>query len=92
MEQIWDELLSVRNQMGINLGYENFIPVGYMQQGRTDYSMEEVAAFRKQVREEVVPLCQKLYEAQMERLGIDTFMAYDEKRIFPDGNAVPAGG
>lgn len=91
MEQIWDELLTIRNQMGKNLGYENFIPVGYMQQGRTDYGMEEVAAFRKQVREEVVPLCQKLYDAQKERLGIDTFMAYDEKRIFPDGNAVPAG-
>lgn len=91
LEQIWDELISIRNEMGRNLGYENFIPVGYMQQGRTDYSMEEVAAFRRQVREKAVPLCTKLYELQKERLGVDEFMAYDEKMVYPDGNAVPAG-
>lgn len=91
LEKIWDELIAIRNEMGRNLGYENFIPVGYMQQERTDYGMEEVAAFRRQVREEVVPLCEKLYQLQRERLGVDTLMAYDEKRIYPDGNAVPAG-
>ena len=41
LEEIWDELIKIRTQMGKNLGYENFIPVGYMQQGRTDYGMEE---------------------------------------------------
>lgn len=29
-----------------------------MQQGRTDYGMEEVAAFREQVRTVLVPLCE----------------------------------
>ena len=91
LEEIWDELIAIRNEMGRNLGFENFIPLGYMQQGRTDYGMEEVAAFREQVRAELVPLCQKLYEAQAKRLGVDRVMAYDEKRIYPDGNAVPAG-
>ena len=91
MEEIWDELIKLRTQMAVNLGYENFIPVGYMQQGRTDYGQEEVAEFRRQVREYAVPLCTKLYEMQRKRLGIDTLMAYDEKRVFPDGNAVPAG-
>lgn len=37
LEEIWEELITIRNQMGKNLGYDNFIPVGYMQQGRTDY-------------------------------------------------------
>ncbi len=91
LEEIWDELIRIRNQMGKNLGYENFIPVGYLQQGRTDYGMEEVAAFRRQVKEEIVPLCEKLYTAQARRLGIDAVYAFDEKRVYPDGNAVPAG-
>jgi len=91
MEEIWDELIRVRTQMAENLGYDSFIPVGYMQQGRTDYGLEEVADFRRQVREYAVPLCKKLYEMQRERLGVDTLMAYDEKRVFPDGNAIPAG-
>ena len=77
--------------MGRNLGFDNFIPVGYMQQGRTDYGQEEVAAFREQVKEELVPFCEKLYQAQAKRLGIDKVYAFDEKMIFPDGNAHPAG-
>ena len=62
-----------------------------MQQGRTDYGEKEVAAFREQVRTELVPLCEQLYAAQAKRIGVDTLMFYDEKRVFPDGNAVPAG-
>ena len=91
LEEIWDELIRVRNEMGRNLGFDNFIPLGYMQQGRTDYGMEEVAAFREQVRTELVPLCEELYAAQAKRLGVDKIMVWDEKRVFPDGNAQPAG-
>ena len=91
LEEIWDELIRVRNEMGRNLGFDNFIPVGYMQQGRTDYGQEDVASFREQVRKVLVPFCEKLYQAQAERLGLDKVYAFDEKMIFPDGNAVPAG-
>ena len=91
LEEIWDELIRIRNQMGRNLGYENYIPVGYLEQGRTDYGEKEVASFREQVRTFLVPLCQKLYDAQAKRLGIDHVMWYDEKMVFPDGNAEPAG-
>ena len=67
LEEIWDELINIRNQMGKNLGYENYIPVGYLEQGRTDYGEKEVASFREQVRTFLVPLCQKLYDAQAKR-------------------------
>ena len=30
LEEIWEELITIRTQMAKNLGYENFIPVGYM--------------------------------------------------------------
>ena len=91
LEDIWDELIRIRNQIGKNLGYENYIPVGYLEQGRTDYGEKEVAAFREQVRTVLVPLCRKLYEAQAKRLGLDSVCFCDEKMIFPDGNAEPAG-
>ena len=91
LEEIWDELIKLRNQMGRNLGFNNFIPLGYMNQGRTDYGCEEVASFREQVRTELVPLCSKLYEAQAKRLGIDKVYFHDEKTVFADGNATPAG-
>lgn len=91
-ERIWDELIKVRTEMGKNLGFENYIPLGYMNQGRTDYDEKDVAAFREQVREELVPFCAKLYEAQAKRIGVDKVKAYDEAYLFNDGNAVPVGG
>ncbi len=91
MEEIFAELVKIRNEMGRALGFEDFIPLGYLQQGRSDYGQKEVAAFRDQVHKEIVPLCEKLFHAQAKRIGVDKVMVYDEKFIFPDGNAVPAG-
>lgn len=91
MEEIFAELVKIRNEMGKALGYENFIPLGYIQQQRSDYGIKEVAAFREQVRKEIVPLCEKLYEAQAKRIGVDKIKVYDEKFIYPDGNAQPIG-
>ncbi|MBR4943531.1 MAG: M3 family oligoendopeptidase, partial [Clostridia bacterium] len=91
MGEIFDRLVKIRHQMGLNMGFKNFIPLGYMQQGRMDYDEKDVAAFRQQVLEEIVPFCEKLYEAQAKRIGVEKIHFYDEECIFPDGNAVPIG-
>jgi len=91
MERIFAELVEIRTEMGKKLGYDTFTPLGYINQGRSDYGQKEVAAFREQVRVELVPLCQKLYEAQAKRIGVDKLKVYDEGFIFPDGNAQPIG-
>lgn len=91
LENIFSKLVDLRTRMGKALGYDTFTPLGYLQQGRSDYGQREVAAFREQVRKEIVPLCEKLYEAQAKRIGVDRVMAYDEKFVFPDGNAEPIG-
>lgn len=89
LEAIWDELIKTRTKMGKTLGYDNYLPVAYLRRGRLEYSPEDVANFRKQVVEEIVPICNKLFEAQKKRLGLDKLMAYDESIAFPDGNAEP---
>lgn len=89
--EIFDKLVKIRHQMGLNMGFKNFIPLGYMSQGRLDYNEKDVAAFRQQVLEEVVPFCEKLYKAQAKRIGVDKIHFYDESLIFLGGNAVPIG-
>lgn len=91
LEQVWDELIKVRNQIANILGYDSYVPVGYLERERLDYGREDIAKFRQQVVEEIVPLCNRLYEAQARRLGIDAVMAYDENCVFSDGNAKPLG-
>ena len=91
LEEIFDKLVKIRHKMGKKMGYDNFIPLGYINQERSDYGQKEVAAFREQVLRELTPFCQTLYELQAQRLGIDSVKFYDEKRIFADGNADPIG-
>lgn len=88
---IFNELVKVRTQMGRNLGYENYVPLGYAEQQRIDYNQNDVAAFRKQVQEVIVPLCSRIYELQKKRLGLEKIEACDQACVFADGNAVPVG-
>lgn len=91
LEEIFDKLVKNRTQQAKNLGFSSFTELGYLQQGRTDYGKEEVASFRAQVKEVLVPACDELYRAQAKRIGVDAIYAYDEKLIYPDGNAEPIG-
>ena len=90
-EEIWSELITVRNQMGRNLGYDNYIPLAYLERLRLEYGEKEVDDFRQQIVDEIVPLCAKIYEFQAKALGLDELKVYDEKIIFADGNPKPAG-
>lgn len=90
-ERIFDELVTIRNKQGKNLGFKDYIPLGYLSQGRGDYGQEEVAAFRQQVLEDLVPFCNELYNAQAKRIGVDTLYHYDEELVYPEGNADPIG-
>lgn len=91
LERIFDKLVRIRNKKGRRMGFDNFVPLGYLDQQRSDYGRAEIEAFREQVRSVLVPFCERLYEAQRKRLGVDQLMCWDEKRIFPDGNADPIG-
>ncbi|MFD9624530.1 M3 family oligoendopeptidase [Peribacillus muralis] len=91
LDRIFDELVKVRHEIARTLGYQNFVELGYYRMTRTDYDAKMAAAFRKQVKEEVVPLVTKLKDRQRERLDLDTLNYYDESFHFKTGNAVPKG-
>ena len=89
LDRIYDQLVQVRTQMAQKLGYDNYIPLGYLRMNRLDYTSDMVAMFRKQVQEEIVPIASKLYQRQAKRLGLETLTCFDEKFEFASGNPVP---
>ncbi|MGE7764285.1 M3 family oligoendopeptidase [Peribacillus sp. NPDC096540] len=91
LDRIFDELVKVRHEIATTLGYKNFVELGYYRMTRTDYNAEMVAAFRKQVKEDVVPLVTRLKERQRERLGLENLCYFDENFQFRTGNAIPKG-
>ena len=88
---IYDKLVHLRDGIAKKLGYKRFTELAYDRLGRTDYNPEMVAAYRKQIFEDVVPVCQKLYKEQAKRIGIKNPQAYDYNLKFVTGNPVPAG-
>lgn len=91
MGEIYDKLVSLRHSMAEKLGYKNYVELGYLRLGRTDYNAKKVKGYRAQIAEEVVPLCNKLYKAQMKILGIKHPQYYDYNLAFPTGNPTPIG-
>lgn len=91
LDDIYDKLIAVRVSKAKKLGFDSFIDFSYLNRGRYDYKADDVARFRKQVKDVIVPVCQKLRDAQAARLGIEKLHYYDEPLIFPEGNAVPKG-
>ncbi|MDW8392833.1 MAG: M3 family oligoendopeptidase [Chitinophagales bacterium] len=91
LDALFDELVKVRHALARKLGYENFIPVGYLRMCRSDYGEAQVAAFREAIAREVVPLASRLRSLQQRRLGLNELMYYDEPLDFPEGNPKPDG-
>ena len=91
LDEIYDKLVHLRHEMAKAMGYKTFTPLGYLNMGRTDYDAEDVARFRAQVVEYIVPACVELRRRQAKRIGVDKLHYYDESYSFTDGNAVPQG-
>ena len=90
-DDIYDKLVKVRTKLAEKLGYKNFVEVGYARMSRIGYDAEMVAGFRKQVKEYIVPLTEKLKKRQQERIQVESLTYYDEPFQFETGNAVPKG-
>jgi M3 family oligoendopeptidase len=90
MDEMYDKLVKVRHQIALQTGFPNFVEYRFTQMGRIDYTPRDVKEFRAVVRLKVVPIAQKLYKAQAERLGLNgDFRYHDEGLHFRDGNPQP---
>ena len=90
LDDIYDKLVKLRHKIATTLGYDNFIELGYYRMGRSDYGPKEVANFRKQIVDHVVPIVTKLHEQKKEILGLDELYFYDGIN-FKDGDPKPKG-
>ncbi len=90
LDDIYDSLVKIRTKIAHNLGYENYIQLGYNKLNRTDYNHEDVAKYRKQIVDYVVPITTKLNEQRKKILGLDELYFYDSIN-FKEGDPKPKG-
>ena len=89
--QIYSDLVAVRTKIAKTLGFKDAVEYEYRVMGRLDYGPEEVAQYRKQIFEEVVPVVSKIRKRQAARIGIKHPLFVDYNLEFTSGNAKPCG-
>ena len=91
LDDIYDKLVKNRTRQAKELGYENYVELGYYRMNRNCYTREQVEAFRDQVKKDFVPFVEKLHDRRRERLGLDKLSFIDEGVYFKEGNPNPVG-
>jgi len=91
LDSQYTELVGLREQMAAKMGYPSYTEMAYISRNRFDYTREDAARFREQIREIVTPAVQEIRDRQRIRLGVDRLRYYDEELLFPEGNANPIG-
>lgn len=91
LDTLYDQLVHNRTQQANRMGYDNFVPLGAIRMRRVGYTQADMAALRKQVLADVVPVAQKLKTLQHARTGIQAPALYDDVFAFADGNPCPEG-
>ncbi|MBE6479134.1 MAG: M3 family oligoendopeptidase [Olsenella sp.] len=91
-DRIYDELVHLRDAMGRKLGHDGYTQLGYDRMGRNCYDKGDVEQFRAAVVKYLVPLCDQIYRAQAERLGVEYPLSFaDAALMFRSGNPRPQG-
>jgi M3 family oligoendopeptidase len=90
-DEIYDALVHLRHGMAIKLGLPSYTELAYRRLRRVDYNAADVARYRTQVADHVVPLVAEILESQRAAAGWETLHAWDEALTDPQGNVLPAG-
>ncbi len=91
LNSIYDRLVHLRHGMARKLGEDTYTPLAYRRMRRVDYGPADVARYRDQVVEHVVPLVSRLLEQRRAEQGWDRLRFWDEALIDALGNPGPAG-
>jgi len=89
--QIYSDLVEVRTKIAKTLGFKNAVEYEYRVMGRLDYGAKDVATYREQIYQEVVPVVSKIRHQQAKRIGIKNPIFVDYNLEFTNGNAKPCG-
>ena len=84
LNELFDQLLTIRHQVAVNAGFDNYRDYKFRELGRFDYTIEDCFAFHDAVREHIMPLQAMFIKHRQKRLGLDTMRPWD-------GDAEPAG-
>jgi oligoendopeptidase F len=77
LNELYDKLISIRNQEAANADFENYRDYRFKELGRFDYNKEDCFRFHEAVKLHVLPLVNEIYRKKKVKLGLDTLRPWD---------------
>src|SRR5258708_6574145 len=71
------KVVAIRDQIGLNAGFNNYRDFKFEELGRFDYTKEDCFRFHEAVREYVLPLVKQINERKKKKLGLDSLRPWD---------------
>ena len=88
IEGIYDRLVKNRTEQAKILGFDSYVDMAYLMRNRC-YTKEDVAKFRRQILDIIVPETVRYKKQQAEAIGVEDFKFIDNDFMFADGNPSP---
>ena len=76
---LFDELIVMRNQVGLNAGFENYRDYMFQALGRFDYTPQDCYDFHQAIEQEIVPILKEQADKRAELLGLEVLKPWDQE-------------
>jgi oligoendopeptidase F len=77
IEQIFEQLLKLREQIAANAGFSNYLQYAFRARGRFDYTPEDCRKFHEAIAEDVMPALRVLHAQRRGQLGLGVLRPWD---------------
>jgi oligoendopeptidase F len=77
MDQLYSDLLTVRQKIAKNAGFDNYRDYAFRKRERFDYTPQDCFRFHEAVEQHIVPLIHSLDKERSEALGVGTLRPWD---------------
>ena len=77
LDKLYDELISLRQQIANNAGYKNYRDYMFSAMGRFDYTATDCYSFHNSICQEIVPIITSFEKKRKERLGFENYKVWD---------------
>jgi len=77
LNMLFDELISMRHQVALNAGFENYRDYMFQALGRFDYTPQDCYHFHEAIEKKIVPILKEQAEIRAELLGITDLKPWD---------------
>ena len=77
LDILYDELISLRQKIANNAGFENYRDYMFSAMGRFDYTATDCYSFHDAIQQEILPIITSLEKERKQKLGLDKYKAWD---------------